>query len=263
MLDYYDGSDVIGDSFRISPSSFSKFMDKPHEWYREQVLKEDASTASTATVLGTIVHFVAEAFVKKYPPESMNLEIAKYLSNFTNNEDVDLNIINANYKPMANLLINEYVSKNMPDRVEEFIYATLGDSVVVGGSVDAVDGDTIVDYKTYSSKTKPKTIPKHYKLQLLLYAWIYSNIDVKIGRIRLVYVSREIDGRYISAKTGKPCGKVHPSTITVLTEVITKDDLNYIESLILMCKDTYVESVKNPRLTYLLYKDPRLKIKGD
>jgi hypothetical protein len=30
-LDYYDGKDLLPeDAFRISPSSFSRFMDRPH-----------------------------------------------------------------------------------------------------------------------------------------------------------------------------------------------------------------------------------------
>ena len=72
-------------------------------------------------------------------------------------------------------------------------------------------------------------------------------------------MSKPLDGRYISEKTGKPCGKIHPSKVTVLTESIDKDALDFIESVLLLCKETVEASRKHPELTHLLFKDYRLK----
>jgi len=258
-LDYYDGVDKLPeDSFRISPSSFYTFITKPHQWYREQVLKEEGFKGNTASVIGTCVHYVAECIGKGVEVDKQ--EIENYINNFKDNVDVDIEIVKKEYPLTAETLVNGYVLANIPTIVEEFIQYDLGSNIIVAGSVDALDGGTcIVDYKTYSSKTKPKNIPIYYKYQLLIYAYIYTRLGKDIDRIRLVYVNRPIDGRYISEKTGNQCGKIHPPEVTVLTESITKEDLDFIESVLTLCKDTYIESILQPEITHLLYKDMRLK----
>ena len=75
-------------------------------------------------------------------------------------------------------------------------------------------------------------------------------------RIRLVYINRNIVGA-ISEVTGKQL-KSYPPEVTVLTESITKDDLDFIESVLTLCKDTYLKAKEDPSLVHLLYKDMRL-----
>ena len=142
------------------------------------------------------------------------------------NTDVDVDEVRAQYKLMGETLVNQYVLQNKPYRVEEFVSHEMYPGIFPSGSCDAVDGSDhsacIVDYKTYSSKTKPKAIPMGYKYQLLIYAYIYREMGVHIDRIRLVYVNRYIDGG-ISEKTNKPLKSYAPE-VTVLTESITDDD---------------------------------------
>jgi len=256
-LDYDDGMDKLPDcTFKISPSAFSRFMNRPHEWYREQVLGEGTFEGNTSTVIGTLVHYVAEKVAKHEDVDKA--QIAKYVDSFADNEDVDIEEVLRDYKPMAERLVNDYVLENMPEVSEDFIAAYVKENVWVAGSVDAFDNGMIVDYKTYKSKTKPKSIPMDYKYQLLLYAYIYKRMGRDVDRIRLVYVNRNIDGG-ISEKTGKPL-KSYPPEVTVLTEVVTQDDIDFIESVLLLCSDTYLKSIEDPSLVYMLYRDYRLKV---
>ena len=64
-LSYVPGNSIIPEGcFGISPSQLHRFFSKPHEWYRTEVLKEEGFTGSTSSVLGTIIHFIAEEFIK-------------------------------------------------------------------------------------------------------------------------------------------------------------------------------------------------------
>ena len=112
------------------------------------------------------------------------------------------------------------------------------------------------DYKTYSSKTKPRTIPQHYKYQLLVYAWILAQLGWNVTRIRLIYVNRHIEGE-ISEKTGKRM-KSYPPEVTVLTESIDKTDIDFIEGLLHLAVDSCKASEKHPELRHVIWHDPRL-----
>ena len=256
-LDYQGGMDKLPEGvFKISPSSFSRFMERPHFWYREQILGEGGFEGNTASVIGTLCHYVAEKVAKGLVPDKE--QISQYVLNHKDNEDVDPIEVLSQYKPMAERLVNDYVLKNMPEIAEDFIAYDLGDGVWTAGSVDAFDNGCIVDYKTYNSKSKPKVIPMGYRYQLLIYAYIYTKLGYEVDRIRLVYVNRNIVGE-ISEKTGKQM-KSYPPEVTVLTESITKDDLDFIESLLTMCKETYLKAKEDPSLVHLLYRDMRLKV---
>jgi len=240
--------------FKISPSQFSVFMDRSHLWYRGQVLGETTFDGNTASTIGTIVHSVAAAVANGEQVDKAAIEA--YATEEGKKEDVDSKTVLTEYVPMAERLVNDYVLPNMPEAVEEFIQLDLGDGVYAAGSVDARDNGMVIDYKSYNSKSKPKSIPMHYRYQLLIYAYIYTKTGIPIDRIRLVYINRNIIGE-ISEKTGKQM-KSYPPEVTVLTESITKDDLDFIESVLTLCKDTYLKAKEDPSLVHLLYKDMRL-----
>jgi len=263
-LDYNNGKGELPEgALRISASQFNGFMSYPHSWYRENILGEDGFKGNTASVIGTCVHYIAECVGKDKTPKVS--EIEQYIENHSNiieYPDVDVHEVRAQYKMMGEVLVNQYVLPNKPYRVEEFVSMELYPGVFPSGSCDAVDGTDssacIVDYKTYSSKTKPKSIPLHYKYQLLIYAYIYESMGVNVDRIRLVYVNRNIDGG-VSEKTGKPLKSYAPE-VTVLTETITQEDLDFIESVLCLCSETYLKAKEDPSLVHLLYKDMRLKV---
>ena len=66
-LEYNHDTSYLPDDcvLKISPSKFSNFITRKHQWYREVVLKEDGFMGSTASVIGTIVHYVAECVATK------------------------------------------------------------------------------------------------------------------------------------------------------------------------------------------------------
>lgn len=261
IFDYND-LQIPDCSFRISPSSISKFFDYPSVWYKDHILGQKEFTASTSTVLGTVVHAFAESYVKgldlsREEADAFILQSAR--SQPIGADPILIQDIKDAYPEMAMRLINDYIRKNKPTVVEEQIYARVLDDIYVGGSCDNRTGDTVVDYKTYSSATKPKSIPFYYKIQCLAYAWIYQQNGTPINRIRLVYVNRPIDGRYISEKTGKECGKITPPEVTVLTEIISPDDWELIENTLKLIAETVQYVRQHPDTAHLLFKSYKLK----
>lgn len=253
---YNDGGSCLpAGAFRISPSQFEKFFSKPHEWYRSQVLGEKSFLGNTSTELGTIVHACAEAYAKK--ETFTRTEVEAHIETLRGREDVDVDHILLHWQPMVEALINQYLSSNMPDSVEDFIFHEIAPGFFPSGSVDNRTGSCVVDYKTTSNLTAPTSISYPYKLQLLTYAWLYTKMGIFIDRIRIVYVTQNNVGR-ISEKTGKPM-QDYPSTVTVLTEQIDTEALDFIESLLHLAVESVQVVRTNPKLTHLIFKDMRLK----
>jgi len=256
-LDYNNGKHILPEgAFRIGASSFSTFVSRPWQWYKEQVLGQGGFEGNTASVIGTIVHYCAESKAQGNEPD-IN-EINQYIENQSGNIEVDKYIVAESWKPMAMELVNSYVTPTLSQytSVEEFVSQTLGSDIFAGGSIDAIQGDTIVDYKTYNSATKPSSIPPYYKQQLLEYAWVLQQLGRPMSRIRLVYVNRPIDTRRTSEKTGKPIGKYTPPEVTVLTELITAEDIAWIESMLTLAKDKLLATEQHPELRNLIWHFP-------
>jgi len=276
-LTYYDGKNELPENaFRIGASSFSTFVSRPWQWYKQQILGLDLFSQSTATTIGTICHAVAAMKAQGSEPD-IN-EINQYIEDQSGNIDVDKSIVADNWKPMAMELVNSYVLPNINQytSVEEFVTHDLGDGIYVGGSIDAIQGEQwttynhnnnpvkpngstsgmIVDYKTYNSTTKPTSIPPYYKQQLLVYAWVLKQHNRTMDRIRLVYINRPIDTRRISEKTGKPIGKYTPPEVTVLTELITSEDLKWIGDMISLAKEKLLATEQHPELRNLIWHFP-------
>jgi len=187
--------------------------------------------------------------------------IEDYINGFDLHDDYDPEVVRVQYPMMAEELVNSYVLEHDMFEAETQHMLDIGDGYYAGGTLDrlegAVDDAMIVDYKTYHSKTTPKTIPANYKYQLLTYASILRNKGYNPTRIRLVYVNRNINGG-LSEKTGKPL-KSYPPTVTVLTETITEEDFDFIEGLMELCIDSLEATEKYPELTAVIWHDPRLK----
>lgn len=258
-LDYVPAPIPEDGVFKFSPSAFSKFVERPHIWYREEVRKEDLFTYNTASVLGTSVHYCAERVAKNLEVDQD--EIEKYIAKHAANDDYDPNIVREQYVGMAERLVNDYVLEH-ENRIacEEVFCAAVKNLYYAAGTLDVLEGEKddcmVVDYKTYSSKTKPRSIPMHYKYQLLVYAWILSQNGYTPTRVRLVYVNRHIEGE-ISEKTGNRM-KSYPPEVTVLTDTIGPDDLSFIEGLLNLAVDSCEASKAHPELNHVIWHDPRL-----
>jgi len=251
----YEGATVF------SPSAFSKFVERPHEWYRNEILKEDKFGGNTSSYIGTICHYIAEMVA--LGEEVDKNEIERYIDSKETSEDYNPDIVRECYPEMATALVNDYVLDRAYLAVEKQMIGELCKGYFAGGTVDALEGtkeDTVVsDYKTYSSSRKPSSIPSYYKYQLLVYAAIARANGYNPTRIRLIYVNRPIVGEF-SPKTGKQF-KSYPSEVTVLTESITEEDFSFIESLLDLAVDSLEASKKYPELTHVIFHDMRLKEK--
>jgi hypothetical protein len=247
--------------FRISPSFFSEFVMRPHSWYRQAVLGEKSFEYNTSSILGTCVHYCADRLAKDLPVDMKVIE--EYVNMHEAKEDYDPSTVLEMFVPMAETLVNDYVlpEKSTFLHSEYELVAEVTKGYAVAGTCDAIQGDlvdtVITDYKTYSSKTKPRAIPMNYRYQLLVYAWAAKKNGFNPTRIRLVYVNRPIDGG-VSEKTGKPL-KSYPSELTILTEQITQDDIDFIDSLLNLCVDSVEATKKHPELTHVIFHDYRLK----
>ena len=246
--------------FKISPSKFSDFISSPHNWYRTEVLGENKFSHNTSSVLGKVVHYCAEQVSKG--DEVDKDAIRHHVSKQEIKDDYDPQTVMDNYVSMAETLVNDYVLENDFLEVETPHIAEIKDGYYAGGTVDRIQGimeDCMVcDYKSYHSKTKPKAIPQNYRYQLLVYCWILIQCGYNPTRIRLIYINRNIDGE-ISQSTGKRL-KSYPPEVTVLTETITPDDIDFIEGLLHLCVDTVEAGKKFPELTHVIWHDPRLKV---
>lgn len=261
-LDYVKTPKPYPEAAVFSPSKFSMFIDKPHQWYREQVLEEEGFTGNTSSVIGTIVHYIAEMVAKD---EVVDKEaINAYIDSKEPSEDYNPKKVKECYPEMAKVLVNQYVLKNKHNYlgVETKLFAELTDDCFIGGTCDVLEGTvedtTIVDYKTYSSTRKPTVIPSYYKYQLLVYAALATTEGYQVSRIKLVYVNSPIVGA-ISEKTGKQL-KSYPSEITTLTETLTPEDMEFIESMLYLAVDSCKAAIEYPELRHVIFHDPRLKI---
>ena len=262
-LDYVDNySDLLpSGSIRISPSMLYKFTDKKHEWYRNQVLGEETFSGNTSTVLGTCVHRVAELASKLGIDKALPYlqeEVPSYLSSFIANPEVDNAYVEAQYIPMSIALLNFFRVFGVPSRSEEKVALHIRDNIYLAGTFDALQGSTLIDYKTTSKTSPDMDIPNYYKWQLLAYAYALKEQGIKVDNIRIVWITNNIVGR-ISEKTGKPM-KDYPTQVVPVTEIITEDDMRFIKDYITLIADTIKCGIDNPELVYMLFSDYRLKI---
>jgi len=244
--------------FKISPSGFSKFIDKPWNWYRDEVLKENPFNGNTSSVIGTIVHYCAHMVAEGSPVDKEAIE--EYIDSIELSEVYDPAVVREQYLGMAETLVNDYVLQHEMFEVETQHSWEIEKGYYVAGTIDRLEGDKedvrLVDYKTYNSKTKPKSIPAHYKYQLLTYARILKEKGYNVTRIRLVYINRNIDGG-VSEKTGKAL-KSYPPEVTVLTEELQGDDIEFIENQLKFSIDSVKLSTEQPNLARFIYHDQRI-----
>lgn len=261
---YYNGSDVIpADTFRISPSQVSRFLDSTTQWYREMLMNETAAfTGSTASELGTCVHAAAAMY---FDTKQIDYTaISNYVNSITNSE-IDKSVIKAQIQPMTSALLSQFLTTTKATHSEWFIHTEIAPGIVAAGSIDLYDEAraTIYDYKTMGSLDAarvPTSFPRAYWFQQLVYAYILRKNGHPVDYVKLVYVSRDNTGR-VSEKTGKPL-QDYPSTVNVITEPVTQEGMDIIEGLLKLIADSVLLWKANPDMRYLLAQDYRLKPKA-
>ena len=229
--------------FKISPSAISKFFEYPVVWYKDQVLKEQQFTGNTASVLGSIIHGLAEAYAKNLPTSREQVEL--YLRKYLMDSQVNCQEIRSLYPDMSAALINEYIRHNKPTIAEESLVVPVKEGVYVAGTCDNRTNNMVVDYKNVGQKPGD-TIPWNYYIQLMAYAYMYKKQhNIPIDRIRLVYTVRPT--------------KTLPVRVFVVTQQIGERDYQAIEDVLTLISDTVLLSMKDPSLNYLLFKSMQLK----
>lgn len=245
--------------FKISPSQFPEFIQRPHNWYRSEVLKEKSFSHNTSTAIGTVVHYCAEKVAKNQDVSQKAID--EYIASLEKHDEYNPKVVTFHYTEMAERLVNDYVLENEFLEIETSHCAEVKLGYYAAGKIDALQGTKddcmVVDYKSYSSKTTPKVIPAHYKYQLLVYVWILLQKGYNPTRIRLVYINRHIEGE-ISEKTNKQM-KSYPPEVTVLTATITEEDIAFIDGLLNLAVDSVEASNAHPELTHVIWHDPRLE----
>lgn len=254
-FEYNTGEDVTNGAFRISASQVSKFFDSTSQWYHENLLGEEGFTGNTATNLGTVVHAGIEMFVKE---GEVDWDVLYNHILGLSDPEIDKQLILDQYEPMITAALS-YVEAHMPKEVEKFVFHEILPGIGAGGSIDALRGDTIMDWKTTSAKTPPTRFSRNYWFQQMTYAWVLKQQGIDIRYLKLVYITQNETGR-VSEKTGKPL-KDYPSQVSEVVEEVTEQNLELIGS----CLSVIAESVQafkdKPELRHLLAQDARLRPK--
>lgn len=278
-LDYISGSTIVPEgSFTISPSSLGKFFDEPHTWYREHVLGQRNFGMSTATILGTIVHFCGEEFIKTKSVDK--LEIYRYIYKNTysgtqplpdteaealafvskiKHPEIDVQHILEQYRPMGNSLIAYLKSRPSSGLVSEKMVATeIIPGYYLAGSCDLVSGRNLYDFKTTSALSAPASVTYGYRLQLLAYSYAFIHSGIPIDTASIIWITTNQTGRY--GKNGKPLAD-YPATCT-LSSVINIDEqaLLFIESILRLVAETVQFVTEFPDKAYIAFRDYRLKL---
>lgn len=213
-MGYYDYNDIkIDGKTRISPSSLPRLYDSPSKWYKENILKEKSFFGNSATVFGTIVHARINRYYDGLEPTDLDSEF-EYIETYKDNPDVDEWKIADDLERMWDLIRLDYLEKYpKPDSMEEaIVFEPPECNYFLGGSFDALEKNTVIDFKT-TSRT-PSKITVEHRLQLLMYALILNLQGRKVDKMRVVYIVKL---------------KKEPK-IVVLEEKITDDDMNFIKS---------------------------------
>ncbi len=257
-IDYFSynvNSTVPKDAFRISPSQISRFFDNTSDWYREFLLGEEGFTGNTATALGNCVHAAAEMYVREGVIHYDQIEA--YITGL--DSEHDKHFIRSQYNGMIDTLLSNYLSKVSPSDAEVFEACEILPGIYAAGTIDAIVGDTIVDYKTTSSKSPPSKMSRTYWFQQMTYAYVARKNGRKINRVKLVYVTTN-DMNRVSEKTGKRL-QDYPSVVKEITHEITDLDMEIIHNTLHLIAESVQLWNTNEDLRHILCQDMRLKPK--
>ncbi|PNX47330.1 MAG: hypothetical protein BV457_05860, partial [Thermoplasmata archaeon M9B1D] len=104
----------------------------------------------------------------------------------------------------------------------------------------------------------PKNFPRAYWFQQLTYAWLLRKEGKKVDYIELVYITGNNTGRF--NEKGKAL-KDYPSEVHTISMQVTDEDLDNIESCLMLIAESIKIWNEQPELRYLLAQDRRLKLK--
>ena len=192
--------DIPDCKFCISPSQIGKFYADTPLWYQEEVLGDRQFHGNTATLLGTICHFIYDCVAKdmKVTREQIIIELISYLANNSNLiEDADAKEILDTYPAISMQVVNDYIlPAKMVGKITSEVSMNLkiAEGIYLAGTCDAIylsditKEYKIIDYKTVAKKPSSMVIPRNYKLQLMAYAYMLRETQkVPVTQISIVY----------------------------------------------------------------------------
>ncbi len=250
----YERPEVPADCIHaISPSQIEKFFTYPKVWYEEMILgKEKSFIGSTASVTGTICHYIYEQITKgnqaNLTREYINAQLDEYCA-IMKNPDINPDQVKIDYPLVSNEVVNSYVLPHNQGttvlKTEEMVVGKVMDGIYIAGTCDRIENDCIVDYKTVATKPNENQIPFGYKIQLLSYAYAFRQKGYEINRIRIVY----------GVKPTKTIG----ARCFVVTEVIDYIDEKFINNTLRLIAESVLAVKEKPELAYLIFKSMDLK----
>ncbi len=235
-LGEYKSGELKSGQIRISPSGISTLIDNQYGWYKSNILKEDRFTGNSASRLGTIIHHRIEHF---YKGTAHNKQ--EEIDWLTKEGEIDIWAITEAIEPMWEVWLKEYgnIYPKM-DKCEEWLEFEPNDNIKVSGTVDGIVGDTIVDWKTTSTK---KSSLGDYKYQLYMYAYLARELGHTINNVSVCYIV-------------KPT-KTLPARVFVITEPIEDEAMSWLiarvqleSRLLVECRDddSLVEKYYRPNI---------------
>ena len=260
-FEYNNGTkELPANSFRISPSQVSKFFDSTSAWYRNAVFGEQEEIKNRTPIeLGNCVHAAAHMYFDTGTVD--HVAILNYINSITDPE-VDKSIISAQYPIMLETLLANF-DPQQATYAEMFIDKDLLPNIYVGGSIDLFDKarGILYDYKTTGSLDSariPTSFPRAYYFQQLTYAYLLKEKGFNVNYVKLLYITRANVNR-ISPKTGKPM-KDYPSEFHIVTEEVTQEKLDFIESCLMLIAESVQAFKNNLELQHIIAQDYRLKL---
>lgn len=246
----YTNPDVPEDcTFIISPSQIGTFFSNPKQWYLNNVTKGLNIEVTTSMILGTICHYIYDSVAcnRDITREEINEQLDTYLDILAN-PDIDGDYIKQIYPSITSTVVNTYNIHNNVKHVKTEIkgYAKIAKGIYVAGTSDRLEDDTVIDFKTVRSKPNGNDpIPFYYKVQLLAYWYIFTNMGYNLNKCKLIY-------GILPTKTMGVRTESHEFTVDYIDIKLINDTLNLIAETILKIQE-------DPSLAYLLFKSYDLK----
>lgn len=184
-LDYHK-IQVQDGEILISPSSIAQMFDNSGAWYKSYILGEKTFTGNDNTYLGSLLHHRIEEYYLKRDNGYVNINKELEIAYLDSSNALDSWKIMESLEPMYRAWIEQYgTASKTPNELELALQYSPIDGFVIGGSIDAIIGDTITDWKTSS---KSKSSLADYKFQLYAYAFIARKNGFTINNIQVVNI---------------------------------------------------------------------------
>ena len=170
----------------ISPSSIAQMFDNSGAWYKSYILGEKSFSGNDNTYLGSLLHNRIEEYYLKRDNGQVKIDKELESAYLASSNALDSWKIMEQLEPMYKQWIEQYgTASKTPNELELALQYSPIDGIVLGGSIDAIIGDTVNDWK---SSSKSKTSLADYKMQLYCYAFIARKNGFKINNIQVVNI---------------------------------------------------------------------------